>query len=54
MLTTTKVEVDDIYTFGDSKETEEHNTIAMCTSNIVVDVANRKIDQPVLVVSCGH
>jgi hypothetical protein len=41
-------------TFGDSKETEEHNAIAMCSSDVVVYVANRKIYGPVLIMSCSY
>jgi hypothetical protein len=41
-------------TFGNSKETEEHNTIAMCSSDVVMCVANRKIYGPVFVMSCSY
>jgi hypothetical protein len=41
-------------TFWDSEEAKEHNAIAMCSPDAVVYITNRKIDGPVLVVSCGN
>jgi hypothetical protein len=48
------LELDITLTFWNCKKTEEHHTIAMCTSNINVDVTNGKINQPVLIVSCSY
>ena len=43
-----------IHTFRDGKEAKEYNTIVMCSSDIIVNVSNREIDWPVLVVSCSY
>jgi hypothetical protein len=43
-----------ILTFGNGKEAEEHNTIAMRSSDVVMYVANRKIYGPVFIVSRSY
>src|SRR5882762_4532021 len=48
------IQLDTTITFRDSKEAEEHNTIAMCSLDIIVYIANREINWPVLIVSCSH
>jgi hypothetical protein len=42
------------HTFGNSKESEEHNAIAMCSSDVVMYVANRKIYGPVFIMYCSY
>ena len=41
-------------TFWDSEEAQEHNTIMMCSSDVVVYITNRYVDGPVLIVSCSY
>jgi hypothetical protein len=41
-------------TFGNSKETEERNAIAVCSSDVVMYVANRKIYGPVFIMSHSY
>ena len=41
-------------TFGNSKETKEHNAIAVHLSDVVMYVANRKIYGPVFIMSCSY
>jgi len=48
------IQLDIMITFRDSKEAKEHNTIAMCSSDIIVYVSNREINWPVLIVSCSY
>jgi hypothetical protein len=48
------LELDITLTFRNCEKTEEHHTIAMCTSNIIADVTDRKINWPVLIVSCSY
>jgi len=43
-----------IHTFRDGKEAKEYNIIAMCSSDIIVNVSNREIDWPVLIVSSSY
>lgn len=43
-----------LLTFGDRKETKEHNTITMCSLNIIVYIANRQIDRPILIVASSY
>jgi hypothetical protein len=48
------LELDITLTFRNCKKTEEHHTIVMCASNIIADVTDRKINRPVLIVSCSY
>ena len=48
------LELDITLTFRNCEKTKEHHTIAMCMSNIIADVTDRKINQPVLVVSSSY
>jgi hypothetical protein len=41
-------------TFGNSKETKEHNAISMHSLDVVMYVANRKIYGPVFIMSCSY
>lgn len=41
-------------TFGNSKETEEHNAIAVHSLDVVMYVANRKIYGPVFIMSRSY
>jgi hypothetical protein len=41
-------------TFRNSKETKEHNAIAMCSSEAIAYVSNGEIDRPVFVMSCSN
>lgn len=40
-------------TFRDSEETKEDNTVAMCPSEAIVYVSDRKIDGPVFILPCS-
>jgi hypothetical protein len=48
------LELDITLTVRDCKKTKEHNTVAMCASNVIADATNRKINWPVLIVSCSY
>jgi hypothetical protein len=48
------LELDITLTVRNRKKTKEHNTIAMCMSNVIADVTNRKINWPVLIVSHSY
>jgi hypothetical protein len=41
-------------TFRDSKETKEHNAVAMCSSEAIMYVSDREIDRPILIMSCSN
>ena len=43
-----------IHTFRNGKEAKKYNTVAMCPSDVIVDVSNREIDWPILVVSRSY
>jgi hypothetical protein len=43
-----------ILTFWDHKEAKEHKAVAMCSSEVVVYVANRKVNGPILIMSSSH
>jgi hypothetical protein len=48
------IQLAETLTFRNSKETKEHNTIMMCLLDIIVYVANREINRPVLIMSCSY
>ena len=43
-----------IHTFRNGKEAKKYNTVAMCPSDVIVDVSNREIDWPILIVFCSY
>ena len=43
-----------VLTFRDSEEAKEHNTIAVGLSNVIVYVADGKVDRPVLVIASSY
>jgi hypothetical protein len=41
-------------TFRDSEETQEHDTIGVCSSEAIVYVPNGEIDRPIFIMSCSN